>query len=321
MSTSVSIIIVTCSRLDSLRETLASLCNIRIPDDFRVEVLLVENGSHSGIEQLLPTLSQDEFVIRYFFVEAAGKAHSLNLAVAEATGDILLFTDDDVRLPREWLVDMCMPLVRGEGAVVVGGCRLAPHLSRDWMTPFHRSFLASTEYLSDTDPSEFAGINVACLREVFSKVPEFDCVLGGKGPPKGEDALFARQLRIAGYVFVSRTNVQVEHHFLESRLSYQSWLRAAVSSGKSVAYIMHHWDHQGIPFVRLQLFCVTLKLRLRLLFQSDGSPEREGITPWELSYRQEIAVFEYFISERRRPRHYSLRGLRRLNSTRSRIAV
>jgi len=61
MNASVSIIIATCSRLDSLRETLISLCNIRIPDEYTVELILVENGVRSGIEECLSKLPAHEF--------------------------------------------------------------------------------------------------------------------------------------------------------------------------------------------------------------------------------------------------------------------
>jgi hypothetical protein len=189
------------------------------------------------------------------------------------------------------------------------------------MKPYHRSFLASTEYLSDTDPTEFAGVNAACSREVFSKVPEFDVELGAAGPPKGEDALFARQLKVAGYNFVSRTNVCVEHHLMESRLSYENWIRAAVSAGRSRAYILHHWDHANIPFVHIQLFYLRMKLFLRVLFTAKRPLDAEGIPPWELSYRQDITKLQHFIRERRRPRNYSQHGLRNIHAERETAAV
>jgi len=255
------------------------------------------------------------------FESEAGKSRALNRAVREASGRILLFTDDDVRFPREWLVEMCAPLFLGEGNVVVGGCRLAPHLVRDWMKPFHRGFLASTEYLSDSDPSEFAGINVALLREVYSKVPEFDLELGGAGPPKGEDALFARQLKVAGYKFVSRTKVFVEHHMTESRLTYGSWIGAAVSSGRSRAYILHHWDHADIPFAHLRLLYLAFKLEMRLLLSGKRMLDAEGIPAWELSYREDITVIQYFMRERQRSRNYTYHGLQNINREHELAAV
>jgi glucosyl-dolichyl phosphate glucuronosyltransferase len=310
MDTTVSIIIATASRLVPLKETLISLCSVRIPDELIVELILIENGSRSGIEDYLCELPPHSFTIRYMFEPAPGKSRSLNIAIRKAMGDILVFTDDDVRFPREWLVEMCMPLARGEGEVVVGGCRLAPHLLRDWLKPYHRSFLASTEYLSESEPSEFAGVNAACLRKVFEKVPQFDRELGAAGPPKGEDALFARQLKQAGYRFISKTHIWVEHHPLKTRLMYKSWITAAVSAGRSRAYILHHWDHAEIPFAHAQLYYLRAKLSLRMLLTGTRIAEAEGIGAWELSYRQDITKIDTFIKIRNRPRNYSLRGLR-----------
>jgi glycosyltransferase involved in cell wall biosynthesis len=310
---SVSILIATSARLSSLRETLHSLCKVQIPDDFSVEVILVENGSRSGIELLLSTLPQSSFSVRYFFEPLAGKSRALNFAISQTRSEILLFTDDDVRFPCEWIVQMCAPLISGEGSVVVGGCRLAPHLERKWMTRYHRGLLASTEYLSDSDPSEFAGVNMACLREVFSRVPQFDCELGGGGLGNCEDCLLARQLKQAGYVFVSRTNMWVEHHPSASRLFYGSWIRAATSYGRSLAYLSHHWYHEKIRFVRIQLLYFLLKLHLRLLFSRRRSLENEGIPPWELSYRIDIAKLQHYLYESNRVKNYSLLGLKKLN--------
>jgi GT2 family glycosyltransferase len=312
MNPSVSIIIATASRFESLRETLLSLSGVRIPEEFVVELVLVENGVRSGIEQWLPSLPPHAFTIRYIHEAVAGKSRALNLAVKEAAGEILLFTDDDVRFPREWLVEMCTPLAWGEGDVVVGGCRLAPHLMRKWMGAYHMGFLASTEYLSDTDPSEFAGVNAACRRAVLEKVPEFDCELGSASLHRGEDALFARQLKRAGYRFVSRTRVIVEHHPLAKRLTYESWIRTAVACGRSRAYILHHWDHAEMPFARIELYSLRLKLFLRLLLTGRRVLEAEGIPEWELRYRQDIAELETFIQIRRGPRNYTRRGLKYL---------
>ena len=317
----VSIIIATTGRLPALRETLLSLGAVLIPDDFSVELLLVENGSRQGAEELLRLLPQDRLAVRYFHKPKAGKSRALNLAISQASGEILIFTDDDVRFPSEWIVDMCKPLIRGEGSVVVGGARLAPELEREWMTRYHRGFMASTEYLSDVDPSEFAGINMACLRSVFLKVPEFDCELGGGGLGNAEDSLFGRQLKQAGCPFVSRTNVWVRHHPDPSRLLYGSWVRAASSHGRSEAYLWHHWYHLTIRFARIRLMYFRLKLYFRSLFNRRRSPEDEGIPAWELSYRNSIAGLQYYLYERHRPRNYTRLGLRKLNQDDQNLAV
>jgi GT2 family glycosyltransferase len=267
----------------------------------------------------------------------------LNLAAARAQGEFLLFTDDDVRFPADWIAEMCTPLIRGEGVLVVGGARLAPDLQRDWMTKYHRGLLASTEYLSPTDPSEFAGINMACLRRVFLEAAEFDNEMGPGARGKaqvpqgtaasgvdgkinrydviaGEDSFFGRRLKKAGYAFVPRTHVLVEHHPDKARLLYKSWIRATLPQGRFQAYVLHHWEHGTIRFVRIRLLYFRLKLFLRLLINPRYMPDDEGMPPWELSYRIEVSRLEHYLRERDRPRNYPRFGLRKHPQTTSHSA-
>lgn len=305
----VTIIIATSGRPDPLQQTLMSLCTVQVPDDLSAEVLVVENGQCSETKEWLRQLPQTRLSFRYLFDPVALKSRALNLGIAEASGNVLLFTDDDVRFPANWLIEMCTPLLHGEGDVVVGGCRIAPHLLRAWMTRDHRCLLASTEYLLDDNPSEFAGVNMACHRKVFSKVPSFDLELGGGGLGNFEDCLFAYQLRKAGYTFVSRTNVHVEHHPAASRFLYKAWLQASLRYGRSIAYVLHHFRHERIRFVRARALYFRSKLLLRTLFSSRRSPNAEGILPWELSYRIDINKLEHYLHERQRPRNYDKLGL------------
>ncbi len=308
----VSIVICTRERCPDLALTLRSLAAVGVPTDWEVELLVVENGIRGRAEQLVADFPHPRIRARHRFVPEPGKSAALNLAVTETTGDVLVFTDDDVRLPAGWLVEMAGPLLRGEGEVAVGGSRLAPGLHRDWMTRYHRAFLASTEYLDDEAPSEFAGVNVACRRSVFSRVEGFDPELGGGGLGNCEDVLFARQLKEAGCRFVSRTGVHVEHHPAAARLTYASWQRAAVAVGRSEAYLLHHWYHLDGPRAGLRALYFRLKLALRLASQPRRAPAAEGIPAWELSYRVEAAKWSHLRLERSRPRNYPLRGLRRM---------
>jgi len=315
----ISIIICTRGRCAELRETLASLSEVHLPSHLIAELIIIENGSKGQAETLTASFKHANIMARYFFDPKPGKSNALNRAIAESTGRILLFTDDDVRFPNTWVVDMCTPLICGEGAVVVGGCALAPHLQRRWMTHYHLGFLACTDYLSEADPSEFAGVNFACLRDVFLKVPGFDRELGGGGLGNCEDSLFARQLKQAGFSFIPRTAVRVEHFLSASRLSYGDWLRAASCAGRSQAYVMHHWDHREIRCINVRRLYFQLKLWARALLHRRQSADSEGIPAWELSYRVDIAKIEHFLEERNRPRHYVIHGLRKLEAGRQTI--
>jgi len=180
------------------------------------------------------------------------------------------------------------------------------------MTRYHRCFLASTEYLDDEAPSEFAGVNVACHRRVFDRVAGFDPELGGGGLGNCEDVLFARQVKQAGFRFVSRTRLCVEHHPAVERLSYASWRNAAACVGRSQAYVLRHWEHAAGTLAPLRAAYYHAKLAARLALHRRRQPQEEGIPAWELSYRVELAKWSHLVHERRRAPNYAPRGLRRI---------
>ncbi len=310
----VSIIIATSGRPKALEETLYSLATIRLNADWLVELLLVENGSRAGVEHLLGVLPDNLFSsVRYLFEPASGKSRALNLALTHARGEILLFSDDDVRFPSDWVGRMCEPIVSGSADAVAGGVKLAPHLLRPWMTRTHRAWLASTaDYLSANDPSEICGANTAIHRRVFDQVSGFDPELGPGITGGGEESLFSWQIRKAGFRIVGALDVEVEHHPNPERLRYRSWLEAARQRGLVRAYHLRHWYHEPVPLVHLRKWWLTTKLSLRRWCSLKRRPEDEGISPWELSYVEELSIYESYLRERNRARNYSRQGLRKL---------
>jgi GT2 family glycosyltransferase len=307
----VSIIIATKGRPEALKSTLNSLFSAgsRKKD---CEVLVVENGRKAGVQELLRTVEPGQSKIRYLHEPATGKSRALNLGVSHARGKALLFTDDDIRFPGNWVEEMSAPLRETKRTVVVGGCRLAPHLKRPWMEYYHGGFLGSTEYLSNEQPSEFAGGNWGCTRDVFDEVLGFDVELGGGGIGNGEDALLGRQLRRHGFRFVSRTGLIVEHHPSEDKLTYEGWIQAASAAGRGQAYVLHHWQHSCKYLPQLQLLYFRAKLALRLKGKRSINTFGEGIPAWELSYRVSVALLEQYMIERQRPRNYERFGLRKI---------
>lgn len=288
----ISIIICSHGRPAELQATLASLAQQHFALSWSVELCVVENGAPSGADAIARSFQHSHIRALYLHEPVANKSNALNRAVAEAKGEILLFTDDDVRFPPGWITAMCTPLLEGRGSVVVGGCSIAPHLQRRWMTRYHRSFLASTEHLSRDNPSEFAGVNMACLRRLFGLGFAFDCALGGGGLGNGEDTLLALQWKQAGVRFISRTDLCVEHHFTPARLTRASWLAAARDRGRSRAYIELHSRHACPRLSWVTLLYFAAKLYVRLIAARFG--RSAGPAPaWELSYRVDLARLQY----------------------------
>jgi len=315
---SISIIIATSSRPDALAETLRSLAKVRLPLAWSVELLLVENVARSGAEELIRAFPQEQFsAVSYFFEPTKGKSHALNLALAHAQAPVLLFSDDDVRFPPDWIELMCEPIVSGRADAVAGGVKLASHLLRPWMTGRHRAWLASTaDYLSPADPSEMCGANMAISRRALDQVGGFDPELGPGITGGGEESLLTWQLKKAGLKIEAALSVEVEHHPDPDRLQYKNWIKAATGKGEAGAYQLHHWFHQPIPWPHLRKLFVDTKLVLRRLFSPKQKPTDEGIAPWELSYIEESSMYARTLRERHRPRNYSSTNVRKLNPDR-----
>ena len=317
MNASVSIIICTHNRATSLRETLHSLAALEVPSGCEVELLVVDNASTDGTASLVEGFSMPGVSVRLLTEKRLGLCYARNRALHVATGDILLWTDDDVCVPSGWIEGMCRPIWEGRADAVAGRVDIPPRLQRAWMKPFHRTSRASTELIDPVAPRDFVGANMAFRRAVLSVVPAFDVELGpGCGLGMAEETLFAWQLREAGFRIVPAFDVAVIHHFDESRLSRTSYLEAAEQVGRSYAYIEYHWKHKSAdhwshpraPFPLLNF--VKRRLRLaywRLLRRSDCQPV--GLAEWEFFLVMNVYSIKQYLHERSKPRNYDFRGL------------
>ncbi len=305
----VSIIICTRNRAEALRLTLSSLAGVCVPDYLPCELIVLDNGSTDETAEIVKACVLPNMPVRYIYEPVRGLSQARNRAVAEAQGQIVLFTDDDIRLPQNWIEGMCTPIWSGNADAVAGSVRLAPHLLRDWMTTTHRVRLAETGLLEPLEaPKRMAGANMAFGKHVLARVPAFDTELGAGALGFVEETLFSRQLVAASYRLVSAYDVPVEHYFDAARLSYASLLKMAQGHERSNAYVAWHWEHQEYKAVRLRLLVRQAKLALLRLTRRH---ERQGEAPppWEENHLEVIAFFRQYLMERRRPRNYEKHGL------------
>ncbi len=261
---SISIILCTRNNAPELARTLASiaLALAAMPG----EVLLIDNGSTDDTAQVaraspIPNL-------RYFFEPRVGKGFAYNTGLANASGDILFFTDDDIRVPENWLARLSSPIAQGRADAVAGGVNIAPHLLRKWMRPEHLLAQADTTHLDSAHPAYMVGANMAIGRHVFHTISGFDTALGPGALGYGDDLLLTLQIRQAGFRIATCFDTAVEHHFNPARLARDNWLSSAERNGRSNAYIAYHWNHQQVPKLRLGIAA----RRAYLLLWALGSP-------------------------------------------------
>ena len=125
MTPVVSIIICTRNRAESLREALAAIGRCEVPRDLPAELLVVDNGSTDDTRQVVESTRLANMPVRYAIETRPGKGYAYNRALAETTGQVLLFTDDDVVRPGS---DRLVDAVVAYGTTDAIAARLNEHL-------------------------------------------------------------------------------------------------------------------------------------------------------------------------------------------------
>jgi hypothetical protein len=149
-------------------------------------------------------------------------------------------------------------------------------------------------------------------RSVFQCIPGFDTELGPGISGFGEETLLTWQMEKAGLRLKWVPAAVVVHHPDVSRLSRAQWLNGSRKRGASMAYILHHWQHDQIKRPLVRYYYLSAKLLIRRMLQPPPKPNEEGCPPWEMSYAAEIEMCRQFIKERRRPRNYAWYGLKKI---------
>jgi glycosyltransferase involved in cell wall biosynthesis len=313
----VSVVICTYNRAADLGQTLNSLREVALPGWGDAELIVVDNGSTDDTATVAQSFSRPGLPVRYVHEARRGKGHAYNAGIAAARGSVLLFSDDDMRFPSDWIEGMCGPIVSGEADAVAGGVRIAKHLERPWMQEMHRLFVGGETSSLNEQNFELQGGSMAIARRVLEKVPAFDPELGPGSPTglwSGEETLFSWQVLQAGFRIKLRKEVCVEHHFDSNRLRREAFVARAVYSGRSRAYLTYHWQHGSIKWPLLRYCKAWLRLSTYRAFMKFGSAARtEGIELPEFDRVSGYHFYKQYLLERRRPRNYERNGLVKLN--------
>ena len=181
-----SIVIATYNRCDDLRDTLTSLAALR--PDGPWELIVVDNNSTDGTRAVVEA-AQPSFPapLHYVVEREQGRSPALNAGIRLAQGDIIVTTDDDVRVEPDWLNHAAEALqaldcdyVGGKVLPIWGGPRPAWLPDRGGK---HWAVIALLDYGSE--PLEFGarvplGVNMAFRRAAFDRAGLLDPQTGRK---------------------------------------------------------------------------------------------------------------------------------------------
>jgi GT2 family glycosyltransferase len=212
----VSVIIPTHNRSASLKRTLDALLVQTYPVQ-KIDVTVVADGCTDATVEMLQSY-QAPFALTILQQPGQGVAAARNLGAATATGDLLLFLDDDVE-PSPSLIDVHVKVHQTRpGHVVMGpyvpllyghGDFFRIVLRAWWYDKFEAMSRAGHRY---TYRDLLSG-NLSLSREVFSSAGGFDSSIRSAG---GEDYEFGARLIKAGVPFHFATDALAYHHEQET---------------------------------------------------------------------------------------------------------
>lgn len=237
-----SIIVATYNRATLLGETLESLAHHLATENINadVEVIVVDNNSSDDTTLVANNFKPKFSDLKIIFESKQGLSPARNAGLAVASGEFIVFLDDDVELEPNWLNGLLCEFTDPKISVVGGkvlafGNRTLP----DWL-PHEYAYLVSV-----FDPSEIIvdlptvmGGNCAVRKSVFETTGMFNPTLGRRGNKLlgGEEVEFYRRISASGGRIVY-TPYAVILHKIDSKVRKDYVVDYAYWLGMSEAHI------------------------------------------------------------------------------------
>ncbi len=209
----ISVVIPTLNRQDCIQNTVRDL----LGQDFsNFEIVIVDQSPHQDTGLLSWLESRGGGKVSYFHVDFRGLPLARNFGWQKCSHSIIVFVDDDVEIPKNFLTEFSKSFKEKDVGLVAGGIeevhrRDNPNPTRTghfnfWTaTPF-RDFNAGKEKFIFSAP----GGNFAVKKEVFQKISGFDEALSA-GAALYEESEFCLRALSRGFKIFFSPSARLRH--------------------------------------------------------------------------------------------------------------
>ena len=222
----VSVVVCAYNAADTIDECLTSLDKLTYPD---TEVIVVDDGSRDATADIVKGYSG----VRIVELTNGGLSTARNAGLAAATGEIIAYTDADVRVDPDWLTYLVQPLLTSDVAGV-GGPNIVP-ADDPWVSQcVARAPGGPTHVMLDDRIAEHVpGCNMAFRRDALLAVDGFNPVY----VRAGDDVDICWRLQAKKLEIGFAPSALVWHH---RRASVRSYWRQQVGYGEGEAWLDAH---------------------------------------------------------------------------------
>jgi glycosyltransferase involved in cell wall biosynthesis len=242
-----SVIIGTYNRAATLEMMLTSLRNSIVDRKYSWELLVVDNNSSDWTRQVVDRMAHDfPCPVRYLFEGRQGLSRVRNLGIAEARGELLLFTDDDVIVHPGWVQEIIIGFASHDCLGIGGKIEAVWEQEKPpWYsnTGPYRLFGAIIEYDFGDDIQEAVsppfGANMAFRRDAFRRYGLFRTDLGisGKNRIVGEDTDFSLRLLRGGDRVLYLPSAIIHHPVEPARIQKSYFERWYYNYGRTMVRV------------------------------------------------------------------------------------
>ena len=237
----ISIIVSTYStkRINDFQNLLKSIRN-QSYQNIEIVISVDENKElYHKIEKLIPEIEKNIKII--FNPRNEGLAHSRNIGVKNADGDIIAFVDDDAILFPDWAESIVKTFDGNNIGAVAGD--IIPLWENNNMSWFPRElfWMISCSYSMTPDHKceveRGFGTNMAFRKDIFYKVGMFDSEFGINGEKwtGGEDTIMFLKVKDNGDKVFFNPDAKVFHKIYFYRIKMLNIVKRAFNGGYSVA--------------------------------------------------------------------------------------
>jgi GT2 family glycosyltransferase len=237
----VSVIVPTRNRASYLDECLKALAGQDCAVDY--EVVVVDNGSTDHTNAVIATWCSRDTRVRAVVEERVGLSAAKNAGVRNATGELVLFADDDVIVGPRWVAAYrALFARRGLDGLIAGGPLIPiPHDLGEWpswFTPRAIADLGELDYRRERalgDTEYVWGGNMAVPAALFERFGGWDETVGRRGDERGtfEDVEYQERMRGAGVEVWFSPSTPARHRIERSTITQAGVLGTAFARGRN----------------------------------------------------------------------------------------
>lgn len=208
----ISIIINTYKRPDKTFECIKSILKSNFKN---FEIIIVDQLGDGELKEKLKVLKKEK--IYYFNLKSRGGSRAKNFGVKKVKGSIIVFTDDDCIIDKNWLKQIYKSFQNHKYIAAVFG-RVLPYQPQK-----HQSLVCPCTFVKEkqriiSQPCRHwreigFGNNMAFRKEIFNKMGDFKEWLGpGNLGLAAEDAEFCYRLLLKGYKILYNPKALIYHN-------------------------------------------------------------------------------------------------------------